>query len=173
MPNNPEAPAKSPRTIASYARATIGLFALVTAANATIQPDRTDVPSLIMVMFKTGDTADFYVRENTSLTDSTNGTVTGLTLQVAMRFYQVPLTDCRSLKNVHAETARFADYDIVKRKQGTFSFTFRMGDESTRRFGELPQIQITYLNGRFAQATMTRLDGPHSYFTSPLCFAPL
>ena len=151
----------------------IGLFALITVAHATIGPDRTDVPRLIMVMFKSGDTATFALTDNTSLPNGTNGTVQSLQLQVSGKYYEVPLADCRSLKNVHAETARFVDSEPVKRKAGTFTFIFQMGDEGTRRFGVLPQVQINFVDGRFVGPSITVQTSEDSGFTSPLCFAPL
>ena len=154
-------------------RLAIVFIALISVARANIAPDRTDVPRMISVMFMSGDTALFGLSVNPSLPAGTNGNVVSIQLQVAMKYYEVPLTACRALKEIHTETARFSDSEPVKRKDGTFSFTFRMGDEGTRRFGELPLVQISYAKGHFVDATVTRATAEHSYFSSPLCFAPL
>ena|SRR5712671_1411392 len=150
-------------------RMLIGLFALVTVAHATIGPPISrDLPRVISVMFKSGDAAVFGLNSNTSLSSDGNSPVETIQLNVAMKFYEVPLIDCRSLKDVHVETATFLDSTPAKRSEGTFVFTFRMGDEGTRKLGELPQIHITYVKGQFQSATIT-----HASVTSPLCFAPL
>jgi len=150
-------------------RILVGLLALVTVANANIGPPiRSDLPHVISVMFKSGDAAVFGLNSNLPPSSDENGPVESLQLNVAMKFYEVPLTDCRLLKNVHVETAKFLDSTVAKRSEGTFVFTFRMGDEGTRKLGELPQIHITYVKGRLQSATIT-----HASVTSPLCFPPL
>jgi hypothetical protein len=155
-------------------RILICLFALCTAAHAAIGPPvLADPPHQISIVFKSGDTAIFGLTSNTSIPSGANISVESLLLNVANKFYAVPLTDCRSLKDIHFETASFLHLELAKRLEGTFTLTFRMGDEGARKFGELPQINISYAKGHFVDATITRLTSQHSSLTSPLCFAPL
>jgi hypothetical protein len=150
-------------------RIVFGLLALVTAANATIGPPiEFDAPRVISVMFKSGDSAVFGLNSNASRANDANGPVESLQLIVAMKFYNVPLADCRSLRDIHVETARFVELESTNRSEGTFTFTFRMGEEATRKIGQLPRIQISYSKGRLQSETITS-----GSLTSPLCFAPL
>ena len=150
-------------------RILVGLLALVTVANATIGPPiETDAPHVISVMFQSGDSAVFGLNSNAPPANDANGPVESLQLIVAMKFYNVPLADCRSLRDIHVETARFVEFESTNRSEGTFTFTFRMGDEATRKLGELPRIQISYSKGRLQSETITS-----GSLTSPLCFAPL
>jgi hypothetical protein len=150
-------------------RMVVGLFALVTSAHATIGPPiEADPPHVISVMFKSGDSAVFGLNSNAPPAYDANGPVESLQLIVAQKFYNVPLTDCRSLKDIHVETARFLGFESTNRSEGTFTFTFRMGDETTRKGGQLPQIQISYVKGHLERETIT-----NGSLTSPLCFPPL
>jgi len=127
----------------------VGLLGLVTVANATIGPPiETDAPHVISVMFKSGDSAAFGLNSNGLPANDANGPIETLQLIVAMKFYNVPLSDCRALRDIHVETARFLGFESTNRYQGSYTFSFRMGDESTRKLGELPMIQISYSKGR-------------------------
>src|ERR1700692_2112649 len=137
-------------------RIVVGILALVTVANATIGPPiEAAATPVITVMFKSVDMSVFGLNSNGLPANDANGPIESLQLIVAMKFYNVPLSDCRSLRDVHVETARFLGFESLNRAEGTFSFTFRMGDEATRKLGQLPRIQISYSKGRLQSETIT------------------
>jgi hypothetical protein len=68
-------------------RIVIGLLGLVTVADATIGPPiETDVPHVISVMFKSGDSAVFGLNSNGPPANDGNCPVESLQLIVAMKF---------------------------------------------------------------------------------------
>lgn len=122
---------------------------MLIATSALANQDRIERPQTVAISFKTGERATFIV---------SNSILMAITLRVGSADYTVPATECAKLHDIRLESVAFlwngsyrsaaeADY---------FYLSFDMGTESTRAFGELPQVSLIFRNGKFDEITLRK-----------------
>jgi len=116
----------------------------------------------VAVTFDLGDTITFRLSPVTGVVQSIDAHVLGVT-------YSVPLARCGSIKNVRFDTLTVGLGERDERKEGTFTFMFRMGTEKDRRFGELPRVQLNFYKGQFIDPLIYNKTAPRSGYASSLC----
>lgn len=130
------------------------LFSPVPASLA--HKDRIESPRTLTVAFKTGETATFAL---------SGGKVVAVTLHVGDTDHSVPKGECAKLRDVRFETVSLLwnGSHASAAKANYFGLTFDMGAERARAFGELPSVHLTFRDGKFAEATVTKKTAENTW----------
>ena len=144
------------KTIDFSVRSLLCVAAVIPLAHATIAPEiKWETPNSVTLQFATAD-ARFNLR---------NDVLQSIDFHIRGRLYSAQFIGCTPLEHLRFDTAEFHD----GKKEGSFTLMFQMGTEETRRFGELPKVQITFYAGRLHVRGISRKTGEHSWFTNPIC----
>lgn len=103
-----------------------------------------------------------------------NGRVVDVTARVGrMTSPSFVLEHCIEVSNVRFDTIQLIRDDLRSQDpRDAFSLLFDFGSEIERQYGKLPRVQLSYADGKWAIAVVTRPTGDKSSFSSSLCAAP-
>jgi hypothetical protein len=141
-------------------------FYLTGSVSAHIsQPSPIQVPQLISIRFSTDAHAEFTL---------SNGRVIGVTAHVGrMTPQRFSVDGCLDLLNVRLDTLQLTRDDLRSQDpHDSFSLNFDFGSELERQHKHLPRVQLSYSDGTWSIAEVTRATSQSSSFSSPLCASP-
>jgi hypothetical protein len=108
----------------------------------SVAPGEIVQTNTISVTFDSGDSASFHL---------SGGFVDRLDFNVLKKPYSVSLAGCKPVQGERAETASLScgsEHD--QRSQGTFTILVSFGVMDSVHPGQLPQLQISFANGKLA-----------------------
>ena len=111
--------------------------------------DRFEQGRTLTVGFRTGETVAFAISDRQ---------VRSVTLAIGTTDYPVPPSLCEKLRDIRFETVSFLwnGSFTSAAKADYFYLRFDMGGESSQTFGELPQVELTFREGKFAKGSVRR-----------------
>lgn len=141
-------------------RTALFLAALVTAVPhvAVASKNPWVWPQSIAITFKHGDRVVF---------DISDDQLIGATVYVGGTALPVPKDVCAKLQHVQFDSVHIiypVGADTLK-PSDWFEVHFRVGPESRRSSGELPEVYLTFRHGKFESAAITTRKGDTEYTT--------
>lgn len=145
----------------------LALCILATVLPASAQRDRIETPwkikiegaarkdgAIISVAFKSGANVRFH---------TTGDKVTALNFQSGKVKYTVPAKVCSRLRKVlfKSTTISWTGKAASPAQSKYVYLEFRMGSGKDQRFGELPRVHLTFENGKFQSASVSRKIRPN------------
>jgi hypothetical protein len=139
----------SMRHIGLPLRALVLLALLLTTTYASAHKDRIETPRTLAVSFENGDHVTFAISD---------GKISAVTLHIGTADFSVPENVCAQLKDIRFDTVSLLwdGQSASAAKSGYFYLEFQMGSEKKRAFGELPQVQLMFTDGKFDGATIRK-----------------
>ena len=144
----------------------LGAVATLALGIPTVAGGVTDVPVsqasvAVAVRLELGDSVEF-------LTES--GRLKALRVVLAGVSYSATFERCRPIANIRYESTQAIFQNFrADRASGSVTVTFRAGRDAEERFGELPKVQINFVDGTRTEALLETKVSSRSAHAENLC----